>query len=71
MDITDIASEAEEMFLEQALAAQLAAHGTCTEVSATHCEYCGEAIPEARRVAVPGVVLCVPCKQHVERMGGR
>ncbi|WP_177431600.1 TraR/DksA C4-type zinc finger protein [Pseudomonas huaxiensis] len=71
MDITDMASEVEEMFLEQAIATQLAAQACGSGVSATHCEYCGEAIPEARRVAVPGVVLCVPCKQHVERMGGR
>lgn len=71
MDITDLASEAEEKFLEHAIAMQLAAQVDGSGVSATHCEYCGEAIPEARRVAVPGVVLCVPCKQHVERMGGR
>ena len=30
--------------------------------SLTHCEECGEAIPEARREAVPGVRLCVPCQ---------
>ena len=30
--------------------------------SLTHCEECGEAIPEARREAVPGVRLCVACQ---------
>ncbi len=32
-------------------------------VSRTECEDCGEAIPEARRVAVPGVRRCVPCQE--------
>lgn len=31
--------------------------------SATECDDCGEAIPEARRIAVPGVRLCVACQQ--------
>lgn len=30
--------------------------------SATHCEGCGEAIPEKRRELVPGVELCVNCQ---------
>ena len=34
-------------------------------VSAAFCEECGNAIPEARRIAVPGVALCVACK-HAE-----
>lgn len=35
--------------------------------SLTHCEECGEAIPEARRVAVPGVRLCVACQSEADR----
>lgn len=30
------------------------------------CEECGEAIPEARRAAVPGVRLCIDCQQSVD-----
>jgi phage/conjugal plasmid C-4 type zinc finger TraR family protein len=30
---------------------------------ATHCEACGAAIPEARRIALPGVRVCVPCQE--------
>ena len=30
---------------------------------ATHCDHCGQGIPEARRVALPGVRLCVPCQE--------
>ena len=32
--------------------------------SLTHCEDCGEPIPEARRLAVPGVRLCSGCQQE-------
>jgi phage/conjugal plasmid C-4 type zinc finger TraR family protein len=28
----------------------------------THCEECGEEIPEARRRALPGARTCVPCQ---------
>jgi phage/conjugal plasmid C-4 type zinc finger TraR family protein len=34
--------------------------------SLTQCEECGEAIPEARRKAVPGVRLCVPCQEALD-----
>ena len=30
--------------------------------STTHCDECGEAIPEGRRTAVPGVRTCVACQ---------
>ncbi len=32
--------------------------------SLTHCEECGEQIPEARRKAMPGVRLCIKCQQE-------
>lgn len=35
--------------------------------SATHCEECDEAIPEARRVAVPGVTLCIRCQEAFDK----
>lgn len=31
--------------------------------SLTHCEECGAMIPKARRLAVPGVRLCIICQQ--------
>jgi len=31
--------------------------------SLSHCEECGETIPEARRKAVPGVRLCISCQE--------
>lgn len=32
------------------------------------CEECGDEIPEARRKAIPGVTLCVYCKERAERI---
>lgn len=31
------------------------------------CAECGEAIPEARRLALPGVRLCRDCQEEAER----
>ena len=35
--------------------------------SLEHCENCGAGIPEARRSAIPGVRLCVPCQEADDR----
>ncbi|MCE0491067.1 DksA/TraR family C4-type zinc finger protein [Pantoea sp. Mb-10] len=34
--------------------------------SAQYCEACGEPIPEARRLALPGVQYCVACQQKLD-----
>jgi len=34
---------------------------------ATHCDMCAEAIPPARRNAIPGVRLCVNCQAEAEK----
>ena len=34
--------------------------------SATHCQECGEPIPDARRDALPGVRLCIACQQKAD-----
>jgi len=33
----------------------------------THCAECGHAIPEARRKAIAGVRLCLPCQEASDR----
>jgi len=35
--------------------------------SLTHCEECENAIPEARRKAIPGVRHCVKCQSELEK----
>ena len=35
--------------------------------SLSHCEECGNVIPEARRKAVPGVRLCVVCQSEHDK----
>lgn len=35
--------------------------------AAIHCITCGKEIPEARRAAMPGVQLCVPCQEAEDR----
>lgn len=37
------------------------------EPSLTHCEECGDEIPKARQLAIPGVKMCVFCKELSER----
>lgn len=37
-----------------------------TGESRRECEECGEAIPEARREALPGVRLCVACQEEMD-----
>lgn len=34
---------------------------------ASHCEDCGEAIPEARRSAIPGVRRCLTCQEAADQ----
>ena len=41
-----------------------------TGKSLTHCEECGEPIPEARRAAVRGVRYCVTCQQALDQAQG-
>ncbi|MBP5978984.1 MAG: DksA/TraR family C4-type zinc finger protein [Halomonas sp.] len=35
--------------------------------SRKHCEECDDVIPEARRIAVPGVQLCVACQNEHDK----
>lgn len=71
MDVTDIATETEEVFREQALAARVTGRAHYCGPRITHCENCADPIPVARSEILPGVELCVACQQDIERMGGR
>jgi phage/conjugal plasmid C-4 type zinc finger TraR family protein len=39
--------------------------------SLTHCEDCGEEIPEARRKAVMGCMMCIECQLFHDRIKQR
>lgn len=65
MDFADIAAEREAIFRQEALARAYAVRRDGPGLA--FCAECGEAIPEARRQAVPGVTHCVTCQQELER----
>ena len=68
-DLYDMATEVEEGFRAQALAAQRAR--SPRGEAATHCADCGESIPRARREAAPGCRRCTDCENRHERRRGR
>lgn len=35
--------------------------------SLTHCEECGDTIPQARRDAIKGVRLCIACQSELDK----
>ena len=61
----EMAEQAQEERLQRTLDSRVQYQGE----SATECADCGDAIPEARRRAVPGCQLCVECQglQEVRR----
>ena len=42
-----------------------------TGESRKYCEECGEEIPEARRMALPGVKLCIRCQEEADKHAKR
>ncbi|EFL6449071.1 TraR/DksA family transcriptional regulator [Escherichia coli] len=62
-DTIDAASELEELQRQTAIQAHRINHNA---VSAEHCEECGEDIPQARRIAVPGCQTCAECQGIIE-----
>lgn len=74
MDDLDRAQVREELDRELALAAQrgrTAPLFTPGIHTVTHCCDCGSEIPEARRQAVPGTLLCVDCQAIFEQQQRR
>ncbi|MDH0387958.1 MULTISPECIES: TraR/DksA family transcriptional regulator [Citrobacter] len=62
-DIIDNASTLEDLQRDAALSMHRLNHSA---VSATHCEECGDRLPEARRKAYPGCTMCVECQSNME-----
>ena len=63
-DLIDRAAQNADIFLAEALAK----HQRPSESSASlsHCEDCGNPIPEARQKAVKGCTRCVACQEYFE-----
>jgi phage/conjugal plasmid C-4 type zinc finger TraR family protein len=75
-DQFDRASEIEAAQRDNALQEQQRRAGLAGKTLADSnwfCAVCDDAIPEARRLAVPGVQTCVSCQEDLERglQGGR
>jgi len=68
MDEADRAQAINEQHLADSLAKHANRPHRMGEVF--YCLECGEAIPAARRKAVPGVEYCVGCQRDLERFGG-
>ncbi len=68
-DDIDRAQAREEEMRGDALAEFGRHHPALQGESATECARCGEPIPEARRLALPGVQTCIECQEDLERQG--
>lgn len=68
-DEIDLAQQRDEQFREMSLQKQLSnrQHGPSLDT----CCVCGGDIPEARQLAVPGVIKCYGCQLEYEQMHGR
>lgn len=71
MEQLEQAEKFEAMHREQGI--QEALRNMPTGESLTHCEECGEPIPEARRKAAKGCTHCIECAEFVQqrRSGGK
>lgn len=70
MDVVDLATEAND-FTEAALEARRTGCQLRSGPSAYRCVECGDAIPEARRHAVPGTEHCAECAGALEKLSKR
>jgi phage/conjugal plasmid C-4 type zinc finger TraR family protein len=62
MDAADRAQAVIDQRLEEALALTRATEQSRAMQGPAECVDCGEEIPAARRMNLPGVVTCVPCQ---------
>jgi len=76
MDEADRASEEEQRMLERQINAARGMYNQTNYdapiITSNECVECGELIPSARQIALPGCQLCVDCAeilQHYERSG--
>lgn len=65
MDVIDRANDLSQWLLNKQLAAQTGHNKGGT--SRVECEECAEPISEGRRIALPGVTLCIECQEQMEK----
>ena len=65
MDFADLGAQAADRHLSESMETWRRKKDQPAE-SYTHCEDCGEPIPEARRSAAPGCTRCISCQQRAE-----
>lgn len=65
-DTIGLAQAREEEHRADALAEHARSHPASATESALTCAVCDDWIPEARRVAIPGVKTCVHCQADLE-----
>lgn len=65
-DVYDRAQALEQLQRDAALAAQAAA-SRALGPSLEYCDDCGDEIPQARRLAVPGCTRCIACQARKEQ----
>lgn len=58
-DVADIANDIAQERIQRILSSR---PQQINQVSAILCEECGAPIPEARRLALPGVATCIHCQ---------
>jgi RNA polymerase-binding transcription factor DksA len=61
--MSDLADDALEL-IDKTVELGVAHIPRYTGISAKECEECSEEIPEGRRLAIPGVRLCVGCAER-------
>ena len=66
-DVEDTIDPLEKMLEARAAEARMRA----LQPSRTRCEECDDAIPEPRRLVLPGVRLCVHCQEYLDRSASR
>jgi len=70
VDQFDRAQELDAQHLADSLVAQQRRAGQLSGPALSHCADCGDEIPFARRVAVPGCRLCIDCQTLREKQTG-
>jgi phage/conjugal plasmid C-4 type zinc finger TraR family protein len=66
-DIDRAAARCEELLQDALSAHRRRANRSVSAVAGEDCTSCGEEIPPARRLAVPGALRCVRCQTKFER----